>query len=323
MPAVPRVSIVTPSFNQAAFLEETIQSVLSQNYPNLEYWVIDGGSTDGSVEIIQKYASHLAGWVSEKDHGQGQAINKGFARATGDIVAWVNSDDYYLPGAIANAVAELEAHPECSLVFSDVVSVDGTGQPFNVMEFGDWGLDDLMQFHIIGQPGVFMRRAALEQAGYLDESYHYMLDHHLWLRVAQHGAMRHVTGRWASARFHAAAKNVSQAAGFGREALRIAAWMAEQPGLAEHYRRLRRRVWAGAYRLHGRYLLDGGQSGPALRAYLHSLWLYPPAALAETRRILFAAASLLVNVDSLRSAYLDRRRRRVSAQAQGADRRSP
>ena len=314
MTAVSRLSIVTPSFNQAAFLEETIQSVLSQDYPNLEYWIIDGGSTDGSVEIIQKYADRLAGWISEKDHGQAEAINKGFARATGDVVAWVNSDDYYLPGAFTSAMTALQARPDCSLVFSDVVSVDGAGQPFNVMRFGDWGLDELMQFNIIGQPGVFMRRAALEQAGYLDTTYHYMLDHQLWLRVAQAGPMRYVPERWAAARFHAAAKNVAQSAGFGREALRIAAWMAEQPGLAERYRRLHRRIWAGAYRINGRYLLDGGQPGPALRAYLRSFGFYPPIALAETRRILYATANLLVDVQGLRRWYLGRRKRRLSAQ---------
>ena len=314
MAAVPRVSIITPSFNQAAFLEETIQSVLSQDYPNLEYWIIDGGSTDGSVEIIQKYADRLAGWVSEKDHGQAEAINKGFARATGDIVAWINSDDYYLPGAIAAAVAVLQARPECSLAFSDVLSVDGSGQAFNVMTFGPWGLDELMQFNIIAQPGVFMRRSALEQAGYLDESYRYMLDHHLWLRVAQAGPLAYVPERWAAARFHAAAKNVAQAAGFGREAVRIAGWMADQPALAERYHRLRRRIWAGAYRIDGRYLLDGGQPGPALRAYLRSLGFYPPVALAETRRILYAAASLVFNVQGLRRSYVARRQRRVLGQ---------
>jgi glycosyltransferase involved in cell wall biosynthesis len=111
MTVSPLVSVVTPSFNQAAFIEQTLRSVLEQDYPAIEYLVADGASTDGSVEIIQKYADRLAWWVSEKDHGQAEAINKGFTKATGKYIAWVNSDDYYLPGAIRAAVEVLEANP--------------------------------------------------------------------------------------------------------------------------------------------------------------------------------------------------------------------
>jgi glycosyltransferase involved in cell wall biosynthesis len=140
MSSYPLVTIVTPSYNQANFLEETIQSVLSQDYPNLEYIIIDGGSTDSSVDLIRKYEDRLAGWISEEDSGQAEAINKGFERATGEIVAWINSDDYYLPGAIRSAVEALEAHPECGFVYGDAVSINGAGEPFNVMNCGDWGL---------------------------------------------------------------------------------------------------------------------------------------------------------------------------------------
>jgi glycosyltransferase involved in cell wall biosynthesis len=305
--SLPLVSIITPSYNQAAYLEATLRSVLDQDYPRIEYRVIDGASTDSSVEIIRRSAGRLAGWVSEPDHGQAEAINKGFAQASGEIVAWLNSDDLYLPGAVSAAVRAFGQFPEAGLVFGDVVSIDGAGQPVNVMTFGDWGLDDLLQFNIISQPGVFIRRAALERAGYLDPSFHYMLDHQLWLRIARLAPMRYVRERWAAARFHAGAKNVNQAPGFGREADRVVAWLASQPAFQPEWRRLESRIRAGADRMNGRYLLDGGLPRQALRRYMSGLRRYPPAILPEWRRILFAAASLVVNVDGLRRAYLSRR----------------
>lgn len=311
----PLVSIVTPSFNQARYLEATLRSVLEQDYPRIEYLVADGGSNDGSVEIIQRYAGRLAWWVSEKDSGQAEAINKGFARTQGEIVAWLNSDDLYLPGAVSAAVRAFAAAPEAGLVFGDVVSIDGAGEPINVMTFGPWGLDDLLQFKIISQPGVFMRRSVLEKSGYLDPSFHYLLDHHLWLRMAQQAPLHYAPERWAAARFHEDAKNVAQAPGFAREALRVLDWIPTQPGLAEPYRRLERRVRAGALRLNAFYLLDAGQPRAALGAYLKTLGLYPPAALQDWRRILFAAASLVVDPGALRRRYLQRRKARLNREA--------
>src|SRR5512141_1228507 len=122
------VSIITPSFNQAPYIEATIQSVLGQDYPRIEYIIIDGGSTDGTVDVIRKYESRLANWVSEKDKGQTDAINKGFARAKGDILAWLNSDDTYEPGAIRAAVQYLQAHPETGLVYGDCNFINVSGQ---------------------------------------------------------------------------------------------------------------------------------------------------------------------------------------------------
>jgi glycosyltransferase involved in cell wall biosynthesis len=304
----PKVTIVTPSYNQAQFLEQAMQSVLSQGYPDLEYIVVDGGSTDGSAEIIRRCESQLAWWVSEKDRGQAEGINKGLARATGEIVAWLNSDDLYQPGAIAGAVAAFEAVPDAGMVFSDVLAIDGAGKPINCMRYGDWGLDELMTFHIIGQPGVFMRRSVLAQAGFLDLDYHYLLDHHLWLRMAQHAPLRHLPAVWAAGRFHAEAKNVAQAAAFGREAYRIAEWMPSQPGLAERYRRLERQVWAGAHRMNARYLLDGGQPAAAFKAYGQSIRAYPPIGLSEAHRMLYAGLSLL-GLGALKPLYLRLRRK--------------
>ncbi len=287
------VSIITPSYNQAAYLEQTIRSVLEQDYSPLEYLIIDGGSSDGSVEIIRKYARHLAWWVSEADAGQAEAINKGLQRAKGEIVAWLNSDDLYLPGAVAQAVQALRAHPEVGLVFGDAVSIDAQGRRLKRLVFGDWGLDELMRFRIICQPAVFMRRTVLERAGYLDPSYHYLLDHHLWLRMARLAPVRHVPQVWAAARHHPGAKNVAQAAGFGQEAVRILNWMKTQPDLAPRFARQRRQIEAGAQRLNARYLLDGGLPGAALRAYGRALALNPGYALQHWQRMIYAILLLV------------------------------
>lgn len=303
----PLVSIITPSYNQAAFLEKTIQSVLQQEYPNLEYWVIDGASTDGSVEIIQKYAHKLAGWVSEKDQGQAHAINKGFERSHGEVIAWLNSDDLYKPGAVASAVKALQAHPEAGMVFTDVESIDANGETFNLMRYGDWGLADLMTFHIMGQPGVFMRRSILEKAGHLDLDYKFLLDHHLWLRMGLHAVIKYIPGQiWAAARMHPAAKNVAQAQNFGTEAYRLAEWMAGHPEFSSHLQGIKHQIWAGAHRLNAFYLLDGGQSGQALKAYWRAFWQYPPAVFKDWRRILYAVFSPL-GLQKLKENYLNKR----------------
>jgi glycosyltransferase involved in cell wall biosynthesis len=306
-------SIITPSYNQAAYLEQTLRSVLEQDYPALEYIVVDGASSDGSVEIIRRYGPRLAWWVSEPDHGQAEAINKGFTRASsaGEYIAWLNSDDLYLPGTLRAVAEAFEQHPEVGLVFGDVASINAAGETFNVMAFGPRSLDDLLCFNIISQPGVFLRRSILERAGLLDPSYHYLLDHQLWLRAACLAPTLYLPRRLAAARFHAEAKNVAQSAAFGREAYRIIEWVKSQPDLQDTYRRLRRRIWSGAYRFDARYLQDGGQPRAALAAYLRSLAAHPPTALPEWRRMLYAAASLFANPERLKQRYLAARKNRL------------
>jgi hypothetical protein len=152
------VSIITPSYNQVAYLEQTIQSVFRQDYPRIEYIVIDGGSTDNSFEIIRKYVDRLAYWISERDSGQAEAINKGFKRARGEILAWLNSDDYYLPNTISAAVKCFEENPDVVMIYGDMLAVDGSGQTINVLKYKQYSLEDLLCFQIIGQPSVFFRR---------------------------------------------------------------------------------------------------------------------------------------------------------------------
>ena len=307
----PLVSIITPSYNQGAFLEETIHSVLSQDYQNIEYWVIDGGSQDKSVEIIKKYTHRLAGWISEPDQGQGDAINKGFLRATGEIIAWINSDDLYRPGAIACAVEALQAHPDVGLVYSDVYSIDERGEIFNHMHYNQWQLVDLMAFNILGQPSVFFRRSLLEKAGLLDPSYQYLLDHHLWLRMALETQLLYVPGGvWASARMHAGAKNVAHAEGFGQEAYRLVNWMEENPRLVNLFKNNKSNILSGAHRINAFYLLNANQAGAALKAYKEAWKQNPKIVLKDWRRVAFALLSPL-NINALRNNYLKRRKERI------------
>lgn len=302
----PLVSIITPSFNQAAFLETTLCSVLEQDYPNIEYLVVDGASTDGSVEIIKKYANRLAWWVSEKDKGQAEAINKGLARAKGEYVAWVNSDDHYFPGAVKAAVEVFTQHKEAALVYGDVAAIDASGNIFNRMTYGNWGLEGLMCFKIIGQPSVFLRRAALEKAGYLDMKYHFMLDTQLWLRVAQHGEMVYVPQVLSAARYHADAKNVAQAPRFGEDAFVVYDWMQKEPGLQALLDKNRKKVLSGLYRFNARYLLDGDKPKEALRFYWKSLINHAPSALVEWKRMAYCMAALL-GFSGIRRRYLEQR----------------
>lgn len=307
----PLVSIITPSYNQASFLEKTICSVLTQDYPNLEYWVIDGGSDDGSIDIIQKYAHQLAGWISEDDQGQADAINKGFSSVNGEIVAWLNSDDIYRPGAIKNAVSVLQEHPEVGLVYSDVDSIDSTGNLFNRMTYDDWQLSDLMAFNIIGQASVFMRKTVLEQAGYLDLSYSYLLDHHLWLRIALISKLHYAPGQvWAAARIHPGAKNVAHADGFGQEAYRLAKWMQTNDQFQPYIKGHLHKVWAGAHRINAFYLLEHEKPQQALQAYWRGFWRFPPCILKDWRRIGFALLAPL-KPEFLRQNYLDKKKKRI------------
>jgi glycosyltransferase involved in cell wall biosynthesis len=315
-----RVSIITPSYNQAPFLEMTIRSVLGQNYPDIEYIIVDGGSTDGSVEIIKTYAHRLAWWVAEPDEGQADAINKGFHRATGEVVAWLNSDDLYAPGAISRAVAIFDEDPDVCMVYGNAVTFDQDGLPLNDLIFSDWGLAGLLAFKIICQPAVFMRRSVLEQVGFLDTSYHYLLDHELWLRMAQIASIRHIPEVWAFARHHADAKNVAQAAGFGQEAYRILAWSKNQTDLVLVMENNRKSIESAANRFDARYLLDGGQAWNAIKAYGRSFRLHPPTALKEWHRIIFAILSIL-GLGRLGSFYYQAKRQKmpVSIQALGIE----
>jgi len=204
----PKITIVTPSYNQGQFLERTILSVLNQNYPKLEYMVVDGGSTDGSVDLIRKYERHLAWWVSEKDEGQSHALNKGFSRATGDLVGWQNSDDIYLPGAFFRAAELYLREPQVDIWFGNRLDVDeqdnviGEGRfvPFSVVGYLYEGMS-------LSNQSVFTRRTLFSRIGMLDQTLQVAMDYEFFLRAGLKGArFRRVPDYLGAIRRHGASK---------------------------------------------------------------------------------------------------------------------
>lgn len=184
MVIAPKISIITPSFNQGAFIEQTIKSVIGQQYPNFEYIIIDGGSTDATIEIIKKYEQHITYWISEKDSGQSEAINKGLQVASGDIVNWLNSDDYYEPGALHSISAAFQ-NPNVQVVtgksriFQQDNSLDRFSRGTDVYE---GNLAKTIGWARIDQPETFFRKTAIDKIGYVNPSLHYVMDKEWWIR---------------------------------------------------------------------------------------------------------------------------------------------
>ncbi len=183
-----RISVVTPSFNQAAWLEECVRSIEGQRWPDVEHWVIDGGSTDGSVAILERHRASLAGFVSEKDRGQTDALNKGLRRCTGELIGWQNSDDFYYPGAFASAARAAERHPRADLFFANARQVDTQGRPLTESRYAPLTARDLLyEGMLLTNQALFFRRCVLERAGYPDETLHFAMDFEFFVRMLHQG----------------------------------------------------------------------------------------------------------------------------------------
>jgi glycosyltransferase involved in cell wall biosynthesis len=270
MTGLPSISVITPSYNQGAYLEETLRSVLGQRYPNLQYLVIDGGSTDDSVGIIRRYEAHLAYWVSEKDRGQVEAINKGLARADGEVVAFLNSDDVYLPGALLAVGDHFRRHPGCEWVCGETLFF-GEGFPTcrPPVRTPRSAAHCLSWAYKAAQPGMFWERAILDRG--FDERWPYDFDHEMYVRLLLAGRVcDHLPLPVAGYRLHPGSKTVAE--NHRQEE--------EFDAIAEHYEPLLRgagRRWSKATRyLRSSYRAsEYGRKAEAARWLMRALWTYP------------------------------------------------
>jgi glycosyltransferase involved in cell wall biosynthesis len=207
----PKITIVTPSFNQGLYIEETILSVLNQNYPNLEYIIIDGGSTDQSVEVIKKYSDHLHYWISEKDSGQSDAINKGFTLANGEIINWLNSDDQLMPGTLHRLAELFVMYPSVAMFHGRIEYFGETELSYVSVNLSGKDLYTRYVSHnCMPQPSCFFRKSLIEEQGYLDPSLHFSMDTDLYVRAGLHYRIMQVQDVFARFRLHSESKSVSE-----------------------------------------------------------------------------------------------------------------
>lgn len=284
--SAPRVSILVPSFQQAAFLDEAIGSILEQDYPDLEVIVVDGGSTDGSVDVIRPYSDRLAWWVSEPDEGQVDALRKGFAHATGEILGWVNSDDTLLPGAVAAAVEALVEDPELLLVYGDNVLLDERSRELGLLPARPFDLLEMLRTcqNPVPQPGSLLRRRALELQP-LDERGFYYFDFELVLGLALHGRARRLERPLGGYRLHPASKSVAATTQKAEDHLRVVDAFFSRDDLPPEVRAVEHESRSRSELVAGEYFYAGLELRHARRHLLRGLRLDPRSASPRTLSI--------------------------------------
>lgn len=290
----PKISIVTPSYNQGKFIEETIRSVLLQGYPSVEYTIIDGGSTDNSVEIIKKYQKWLTYWVSEPDKGQSHAINKGFEKATGEIYAWLNSDDTYMPWAVETAVKYLTENSDVDMIFGDCDIVDEHSHKTGRYPAAEFNLVDLVRgINMIPQPTVFLRRRVIDNVGYLDTNLHLAMDYDFWLRVALRSRIVYVPQLLANFRLCAGTKTAERQSYWNNEILYALDKLFSTHALPNEVKALKRKVYVDVHLRAALEYHSLGQMRESRKHFIELLKVYPQLFLSNLWPSFYLASTFL------------------------------
>jgi glycosyltransferase involved in cell wall biosynthesis len=295
---LPLVSVVTPAYNQADFLRDTLESVLEQDYPRIEHQVIDDGSTDKTPEILAEYADRIA-IERHENRGQTPTINKGWERAKGEILTWLNSDDTFLPGAVSKAVEYLNAHPDVAIVFGDTLFTGPDGSPIErskPREEFDYRKFVLQCENPIAQPSAFIRREVIEDIGYLDPQFYYFMDWDFWLRAGIRHRIAYFPELLSTYRLHKDSKTVAQANKAAPELEYMYRKFFERNDLPKEIRAIEKGAMVNMHFTSGGYFLEGGNpkgaTGAAFRAWRTSpLSMFRPEFLHKFLYCMFSGRS--------------------------------
>ena len=275
---LPLVSVVTPSYNKSSFIEETILSVRNQTYPRIQHIVVDGGSTDETLEILSKYDDSLI-WISEPDEGQSDAINKGWKMAEGEILAYLNADDTYMPWAVQTAVEYLAENPDVGMVYADADFTNEHGEVTRHYQVGEFDLSRILcsydDLFLVPQPTVFFRKEVLDRVGYLDKNLHLTMDLDFWIRISLKFRIGHIPQILATMRFYPESKSVSQSYRAVDDCLRVVDKLYRDPELSEEVRGFKRPCYGAIHLRGGLGFCSVGQMGKARKHLLKALILHP------------------------------------------------
>jgi len=273
----PLVSIITPSLNQGRFIEETILSIKNQTYPNIEHIIIDGGSTDNTLEIVKKYdGTYNMLWLSEPDEGQSDAINKGWRMSNGKIIAYLNSDDTYMPWAVETAVGWLADYTDVDMVYGNCNIIDESGKIIDQYPATDFDLREMLcGRNMIPQPAVFLRKKVIDEVGYLDTHIHRTMDYDLWLKIGLKCKVSYIRQFLASFRIYPETKGMREGYKFADDRLYALNKLFSTTNLPKEVMALRRRACSYAHLRVGTNYHSQCRMGLARKHLLRSIILYP------------------------------------------------